>query len=216
MSRRPLVSVITPTWGRREALLNRCVPSVQLQSYPVMEHVVAIDGPDWELAEILLRQGIRHIVMPVHDPRARWGHWARLAGICASRGEFVAYLDDDDEWTPDHLHCLVGALLRKPEAGFAFPRMRAHMADGSVARVGDGHLARGRIATSMIMHRRELLDISTWQNEPAAPDWGLVSRWLDAGVEYASVDAETVDYYPARPVDPAKGVYVSFAPHGGG
>ena len=42
----PLVSVVTPTWQRHEWLLERCIASVQAQTYPLIEHVIVCDGPD--------------------------------------------------------------------------------------------------------------------------------------------------------------------------
>lgn len=177
------------------------------------------DGPDAELKALIeshQQDGkwprVRFSDLPSHDPQVRWGHLARLQGIARSDSPYVAYLDDDDGWREHHLAVLVTALEESPDAGFAYPRMIVHLADGSTARIGDGRLAHGRISTSMIVHRRELLSVATWRDETGAPDWHLVERWLAAGVQSVSVDAETVDYYPARPIDPAKAVPVSFPP----
>lgn len=205
----PLVSVITPTWCRHELLLGRCAPSVQAQTWTRTEHVIVSDGPDENLASIRWPPGTRYLELPVHPEGTRWGHLARLHGIAASHGQVIAYLDDDDAYRPEHLEVTVNALLADPLAGFAVPRMTAHTRFGQV-RIGDGALARGRVATSMIVHWREILDTATWTEDPAPPDWVLVSRWLDAGVRYASPDAVTVDYYPDGGLD---GVPVCYAPH---
>ena len=50
---KPLVSVITPTWLRHDWLLHRCMPSVQGQTYPHIEHIIVSDGPDPELAVLM-------------------------------------------------------------------------------------------------------------------------------------------------------------------
>lgn len=203
-----LVSVITPTWQRHDLLLTRCVPSVQAQSWPRTEHLIVSDGPDPLLAQYPWPAGVRYFELPEHSG-TRWGHQARLAGIAVSRGQVIAYLDDDDAYRPHHLGTAVAALLADPLTGFAVPRMIAHTRSGD-ARIGDGALARGRVTTSMIVHWREILDTGTWQDVPAAPDWDLVRRWLDAGIGYASPDAVSVDYYPAGGLD---GVPVCYAPH---
>lgn len=205
----PLVSVITPTWQRHDVLLGRCVPSVQAQSRSRFEHVIVSDGPDPDLAARQWPPGVRYLELPAHPQGVRWGHEARLHGIAASYGQVIAYCDDDDAWRPDHLAVCVAALLADPLAGFAVPRMIAHTRFGQ-ARIGDGALARGRVATSMIVHWREILDTDTWTEDPAPPDWVLVSRWLDAGIAYASPDAVTVDYYPDGGLG---GVPVCYAPH---
>ena len=51
--RTPLVSVITPTWQRADLLVNRCIPSVQAQDYPVVEHIIVSDGPDQLLRDYM-------------------------------------------------------------------------------------------------------------------------------------------------------------------
>lgn len=52
----PLVSVLTPTWQRHEFLTTRCLPSVEAQDYPgEVEHIVVCDGPDPDLAGVLMR-----------------------------------------------------------------------------------------------------------------------------------------------------------------
>jgi glycosyltransferase involved in cell wall biosynthesis len=202
--------VITPTWRRHDVLLGRCVPSVQAQTWQRFEHVIVSDGPDPGLAAREWPPGVRYLELPEH-PDARWGHLARLHGIAASCGQVIAFCDDDDSWRPGHLETCVTALLDDPLAGFAVPRMIAHTRFGQ-ARIGDGALARGRVATSMITCWRETLDIATWTEDPAPPDWVLVSRWLDAGITYASPDAVTVDYYPDGGLG---GVPVCHVPHAG-
>jgi glycosyltransferase involved in cell wall biosynthesis len=190
-SESPLISVITPTWQRHDLLLGRCIPSVKAQDYPVFEHVVVSDGPDERLATLL--PGLHQL--PEHDPAAHFGHRARVAGLEQTSGKFVAYIDDDDSWRPMHLRVLMNALAESG-AGFAYSRIVMHTPRGLI-RIGDGPLAQGRILPSLdLLHHRELLPISGWINEPGAPDWNLVRRWVEAGVSYVSVDMETADYYP--------------------
>ena len=192
----PLVSVITPTWRRHGVLLGRCVPSVQAQSYGNIEHVVVSDGPDPELAAVI-PPGIRFAELPEHDPGVRWGTRARLRALAMARGEIIAYLDDDDAWRPQHVATLVAALNARPDAGFGWTRMAVHFPDGTTAQLG-GRPSYGRIATSMMFHRRELLETATWQDSELH-DWDLAEAWLMAGAGYVSVDAETADYYRQRP-----------------
>ncbi len=210
----PLISVVTATWQRHNLLLSRCLPSVQAQEYPAVEHVVVSDGPDAALARTL--PGLHQL--GVHDDAARFGHRARMHGIRLARGEFIAYLDDDDSWRPSHLRVLMDA-LQQAGAGFAYSRVIMHT-PGGLVRIGDGPPAQGRILPSSgMLHRREILATSTWQDEPGAPDWQLVRRWLEAGVTYVSVDAETVDYFPAS-TDFRNAVPVAYRPpvfgHGSG
>lgn len=187
----PLVSVITPTWGRHDLLLARCVPSVAGQTYGNIEHLVVADGPDAELrAEI--PAGVSFHELAEHDPAARWGHWARLDGIARSKGDIIAYLDDDNSFRPRHLELLVAA-LEESGADFAYSRMQVHGPHDHL--VGSAPPAYSQIDTSLIVHRRQLLERGTWHQSLPTIDWDLVARWLAAGATWTWVDETTMDYY---------------------
>lgn len=200
---RPLVSVITPTWHRPGLLIDRCIPSVQGQDYPDVEHVVISDGPDEDLRfKILgLRSAlhvplIRYDELGVHPPDEHFGHYARLLGLEQASGEYITYCDDDDSLRPEHCRLLADALDSDPGAGFAVSRMVSHHAHAVT--VGWGPLAPGNVGSPMIMHRREILSHGTWGPASWLEDWQLVERWLDAGIRYVNVDAETSDVWPSQ------------------
>jgi glycosyltransferase involved in cell wall biosynthesis len=192
----PLVSVITPTWQRHDLLVNRCIPSVQAQTYPAVEHVVVSDGPDPELTAMIAGQVKAFECLPEHDPVARWGHFARLRGLELAKGDYIAYLDDDNAFRPDHVARLVAALKHDPGAGFAYSLilMNGH---GPPYIVGADPPFCGGIDTSAIMHRRALLQTATWRDEGWHPtvEWDLVERWMAAGVTWVLDGEITADYY---------------------
>jgi len=193
----PLVSVVTPTWERHDLLYTRSIPSVAAQEYPAVEHVIVSDGPDPWLADFFAGSAIRFEALPEHDPAARWGHRARLRGIELARGEYIAYLDDDNAFRPDHIARLVAALEADPDAGFAYS-MIAMNGNGAGYTVGSDPPYHGGIDTSAIMHRRSLLDVATWRDEGPGQitvDWDLVERWIAAGITWARVPEVTADYY---------------------
>lgn len=196
----PLVSVITPTWQRHEFLLGRSIPSVARQTYPNIEHIVVSDGPDEDLFERLcLIAGersnyIRFAEVPQHDPAARWGHHARLAGIELARGDLIAYLDDDNSWRPDHLDTAVRALAENPWAHFWYPQVQMHV-NGMEYVVGTDPPVYGGVDTSGIVHRAELLELATWQASLPSIDWDLVHRWMLADAKWVHTPQITVDYY---------------------
>lgn len=201
----PLVSVITPTWGRHEQLLNRCIPSVQAQAYPKVEHVIVSDGPDYPLAntmmELMSGSAFAHRTefsqLKEHNPERHWGHHARLHGIEMAAGEYIAYVDDDDALRPDHVRLLAQCLTDDPSISWAYSVMASHSNGGPWTHVGDGPPGGGQIGTPMIMHRRSALEHGTWG--PASPmeDWHLVQRWLEAGLTYGRVHEVTVDVWPS-------------------
>lgn len=200
----PMVSVITPTWARHGMLLHRCVPSVRAQDYPRVEHIVVSDGPDEDLAlkigMMAAQEGFRGLAyseLPAHDPERHWGHYGRLAGIEASQGEYITYVDDDDSLRTFHCSRMVAALEDAPEAGFAVSRMMCYGPEHKTV-TGWGPLACANVGSPMIMHRRWALEHGTWGPASFTEDWDLVERWLDAGVPYVNVDAETSDVWPSR------------------
>ena len=91
-----MISVIIPT-ARRPQLLMRAVNSVLAQSMSDLEVVVVIDGPDPETTQIL--SGVAdHRFRFIQNPRSLGSAEARNVGVAAARGEWMAFLDDHDEW----------------------------------------------------------------------------------------------------------------------
>ena len=193
----PIVSVITPTWGRHGLLLDRCIPSVAAQDYPAVEHLIVSDGPDPELADLLpLTASQRYVQLSGHDPAIRWGVRARLEGIRQSRGEIICWLDDDNSFRPDHVSRLA-ALLEATGAGFAYSRVLFHTHSGTHA-VGTAPPAYGQIDTSAMASRRSVFEVAAWRDAGQVTiDWDLAERWMQAGVTWVFDDEVTADYYVA-------------------
>jgi glycosyltransferase involved in cell wall biosynthesis len=107
MNKQPLVSVVIPTYGRSE-LLGRAIDSVLAQTYDHIEIIVVDDndkGSEDQLEtehQIRLYIQNRDIIYLKHEKNAG-GSAARNTGIKASKGEYIALLDDDDEWFPQKL-----------------------------------------------------------------------------------------------------------------
>ncbi len=198
----PLVTVVTPTWDRHDLLLTRCLPSVQAQDYPAVEHVIVSDGPDENLRDFLAkvrktRHPVRYAELDAHDPEPHYGWRAQLRALEIASGPLIAYCDDDDSLRPEHCRLLSAALAADQGAGFAVSRMTVHPPQGEIV-VGWGPLAFGNVGSPMIMHRREILETATWRQVGLGEDWDLVERWLAAGIRDAYVDAETCDAWPSR------------------
>lgn len=196
-----MISIITPTWQRHDLLIERCMPSIAAQTYRNFEHVIVSDGSDSELGERLwdvapdFDYEFRYEELPEH--RGGLGEVQRLAGIEVAKGELIAYLDDDNAWRPNHLAALVRA-LEASDTDFAYGQMERHWPDGHVDVLGLAAPAYGQIDTSMLLHRRELLDRATWRPDyliAGAPDWDVVERWMQAGATWAFVSEITLDYY---------------------
>lgn len=97
----PVVSVVIPTRNRPELVL-RAVRSAFAQTLREIEVVVVIDGAD-AATEAALAQIKDSRLSVVALPASVGGSEARNIGVRSSRGEFIALLDDDDEWATDKL-----------------------------------------------------------------------------------------------------------------
>ncbi len=110
-----LVSAVIPTRNRPE-LVVKAVQSALRQTHPRIEVIVVIDGPDPPTERALAQ---------IHDPRLRiyllaanvGGAEARNIGVRAARGEWVGFLDDDDEWLPQKISLQLAAAYAN-EAAF--------------------------------------------------------------------------------------------------
>jgi len=187
----PLVSVVVPTYRRRE-LLREAVRSALAQDWPNLEVLVVCDrDPDADAIAAELRDEARVRVIDLDRNHGPGGAEPRNVGIALARGDLVAYLDDDNDWAPDHLSSVVGA-MRRAEASFAFSSMTANGRDLFFVRPE----LQG-IDTSTIVHRRELIARhGGWKDrsEHYWHDWELVSRWVTAGEPWACTRRATVRY----------------------
>jgi glycosyltransferase involved in cell wall biosynthesis len=99
--RPPSISVVIPTRGRPE-LVGRAIASALRQDLAPSEILVVVDGPDpaTETALAAVRDPrLRVIVRSSSEGAAA----ARNHGVEAASGEWIAFLDDDDEWLPEKL-----------------------------------------------------------------------------------------------------------------
>jgi glycosyltransferase involved in cell wall biosynthesis len=168
-----LVSAVIPTRGRPEMLL-RAVHTALEQTHKDLEVIVIIDGPDLATAEGLSQ---------LSDPRVRvialsarqGGSFARNVGIAAAHGDWIAFLDDDDEWLPQKIEIQLDIarrsahslpvvasrfVARTPEAEYVWPRripapaedVSDYLFSRSTLFQGEGYMA-----TPTLFAKRELL-----------------------------------------------------------
>lgn len=102
-----MVSVVITTCMREPDILSRAVQSVLSQTYSDWELIIVDDSPD----SYEYRIPNRNMIESIEDDRIRYiAHEvnsgacvARNTGLGIARGEYIAYLDDDDEWLADKL-----------------------------------------------------------------------------------------------------------------
>jgi glycosyltransferase involved in cell wall biosynthesis len=122
LKQRPLISIVVPVYNIPAELLRSCVQSVIAQSYP-----------NWELClvdDCSTQPHVRPLLMQLakSDKRIRVEYAktnggiavASNAGIAMARGDFVAFLDNDDELAPQALFLVAELLSRYPDADLIY------------------------------------------------------------------------------------------------
>jgi glycosyltransferase involved in cell wall biosynthesis len=94
------VSVVVPTYNRRETI-PRALESIHQQTYDDIETIIVDDASTDGTKELIAEQFPS--VMYLRHEDNRGGSAARNTGIQAANGQYIAFLDSDDEWKPKKL-----------------------------------------------------------------------------------------------------------------
>jgi len=117
-SRAPTVSVIIPSYNTAP-LIATCLDSVFAQAYRDFEVIVVNDGsPDTPQLEKVL-QPYREKIVYIIQPNKR-AAGARNTAIGRARGTFLAFLDSDDSWLPEHLEWQMKMFEQDPALDMAY------------------------------------------------------------------------------------------------
>jgi glycosyltransferase involved in cell wall biosynthesis len=113
------VSVVIPTHNRPD-MLRGAIESVLGQTYPVREIIVVDNGRPKETERVVKEFGVPIILVrsPVPGPST-----SRNRGVEISRGDYVAFLDDDDLWHPDKLAVQMDFLEKHPDVAMVSCRI---------------------------------------------------------------------------------------------
>jgi len=116
--RTPLVSIVVPVWHTPIWVLERCVSSVLGQKYADWELCLCDDASaDPELSAFLRRaQRLDRRIRATELPTNGGISAASNGALALARGRFVAFLDHDDELTPDALSSAAAAIEANPDA----------------------------------------------------------------------------------------------------
>jgi glycosyltransferase involved in cell wall biosynthesis len=109
-----LVSVVIPTLDR-PSLLLRAIDSVLRQTHREIEVIVVVDRPTQDTVSAVQSVNDARVRL-ITNPYAPTAGGARNAGADHARGEWIAFLDDDDEWLPDKLERQIAFAAGRPPA----------------------------------------------------------------------------------------------------
>jgi len=200
---KPKISVIISTYNR-EKLLQRAIDSVLAQTFKDFEIIVVDDHSD-KPPNIKLPEGEDRLIAMRLPYNTGYAVKPRNVGIMIARGDYIAYLDDDNVYLPNHLEVLYEAIT-KHRADVVYgdrvyksanPNETRFMGKQSypydLKQIEQGNY----IDTSDILHTIQAInDIGFWDIfwERKA-DWLLMVRFGKAGMRIVHVPEVITEYH---------------------
>jgi glycosyltransferase involved in cell wall biosynthesis len=205
----PRVSVVIPTYNRAP-LVVRAIRSVLAQTVSDIEVIVVDDAST---------DGTRDAVAQIDDPRLQFVRLTKNArqsramneGIARARADWVAFLDDDDEWLPNKLEAQLARLEQVPDASAVYcrcyaqtseglrpPRPRTELPEGDIT---DALLRQALVITpsAYLVRRAALLEVGGFDEALiAAQDLDLWLRVSQAGHRFVIVAEPALVIYHAE------------------
>lgn len=217
-------TVVIFSRGNAKALF-RALRSVQSQLYPAREAIVLELSANEETREVVASaRSLPMTYLPVFGSTRRQ---ARFAGIAAATGDWIAFLDANDEWFPHTLDFFSDRLARTSKAPVCFGRAvrriaAARFAPSAIGVRPAGQLRKALLQQSLIIDRsafacrKEILSAASFASEAPASDETfdflvqLAERHLFAAVQedLAITDAESS---PAVELSARRAVLARFA-----
>ena len=224
----PKVSVVISTYNRPDKL-DRALESVCNQTFSDFEVVVVDDCSTThdENHAVLEKWDANFTSRGIDMCAFRLGENSgyqcapKNRGIEQSRGDYIAYLDDDNTWRPDHLQVCVDAIEADLSTDLVYSRISYHVAPEIrptiVEKFGrdipDGD-APGTEWNPTLLSQANYIDTSTILHSKGAfwrlvretgfgwdeslrrfGDWNFVWRWASHGMTGKLVNKVTLDYH---------------------
>ena len=118
MPQSDFVSIVMPVFNR-ETIVGEAIESVLAQTYRTFELLIVDDGSkDASVAVVKTFDDPR--IRLIELPQNRGVSAARNAALREAKGDFIAYIDSDNVWSPDYLAVMLDAFRQQPEATSAY------------------------------------------------------------------------------------------------
>ena len=201
------VSIIIPLYNRKE-MLCRALRSVLNQTVLPCEILICDDGSTDNPQSIMsdFAESAVEIIW-LENKECHGVSHARNQGIAAAKGDFIAFLDSDDEWLPKKLELQLAFFKENPEYNIIHadeiwirngvrvnPRKRFIKTGGDIF---NRSLDFSLIAPSAVMARHEIFDKCGVFDEtfPVCEDYDLWLRIMLAGEEFGFISKPLVTRY---------------------
>jgi glycosyltransferase involved in cell wall biosynthesis len=196
----PKVSVIIPTHNRAECL-HAAIISVLNQTFQDFEIVVIDDASKDHTQEVIAHfNDVR--IKAIHNQFSKGDAAARNIGIIISTGEYIALLDDDDEWLPEKLSIQTCLLDNSPPevGGVCTHSLIIEKLSGRITSVfnpeTDDLIKENFIRTSSILLRKECFEHCGLFDEsmPTSSDYDMWIR-ISEKFSFKIIKNYLVKYY---------------------
>ena len=199
----PHISCVIPTYNQAHYLIT-AIQSALEQTYHNFEIILVDDGSTDQTPVVAQNYAdqVRYIWQENQGLAA-----ARNTGVLQARGEYVAFLDSDDQWLPDLLEKMVHLTLEQPGAGVYFCGWGYMDADGrELPQVNNPHIPPDLVygsllranfinACGVLLHRKSALKIGLF--DPTfrrLQDWEFWLRLAHAGRRFIGTPDPLVLY----------------------
>ncbi len=199
----PLVSIVIPTY-LRDNLLTKAIDSILNQTFDNFE-VLVVDGARSESTRDLIRSfedgRLRYI-----PQRGKGIANARNLGVLKAKGEFIAFLDDDDRWRDNKLERQLELFEELPSnygliyTAFNYYHLTRGKILGTKRPKARGYVYKALLkdnitGTSTIMVKRECFKRAGIfrENFPTCEDWDMWLR-MSKICYFGAIDEPLVDY----------------------
>jgi glycosyltransferase involved in cell wall biosynthesis len=195
----PLISIILCTYNRAR-LVKRAIGSVLTQSYRNWELIIIDDGSE---------DDTRQVVAPLalSNPRIKYFFQAnkglarsRNIGITLASGDYLTFLDSDDEYCENHLAVRIQAMAEKPPPALIYggieyvgPVKKQYAPD--VLRPGKKiHLSKCYASGTFFAQTSLFKTLKGFRDLPFAEDFDFIRRTQEKGLKIVKVKEATYRY----------------------
>ena len=210
-----LVSVIIPTYKRKLNFVSNALQSVLDQTYRNIEIIVIDDSP----SDFPFRDDIKNYIAELKNDKVIYirneknlgGSLSRNVGINAAHGEYITFLDDDDEYMPGKVEKQLKFML-ETGCDLSFSDMIMYRLDGKVCDFRDHkgikaydndtllryHLTRNLSGTPSFMFKADKLrEIGGFRDAKMGQDFFLMLNAIESGLKiryFNSCDVKVYDF----------------------
>ena len=166
-----LISIIIPAYNVGK-YIEKCLDSIYLQTYQNFEIIVAYDEKSSDNTLQILENYVKIPSLKIYVGRDTGSGDARNRGFRYAKGEFVIFVDGDDEVTPDYLSTMIDILLTHSECNVVICNSIPVNED----KINKGReLAKKSKNNVIIYPRKDLLYKKMWGNITSSP-WAYLVR----------------------------------------